>query len=88
MSKEGNKTNNAFAFSKQNYIFLAVGVGVVIIGFLLMTGGKSEDPSQFNEAVFSTRRITIAPIVVLLGYAFIIWAIMKRPKVQTEGNEE
>lgn len=87
MNKEGEKTNTGFAFGKQNYLFLAVGVVVVIIGFLLMTGGKSDDPSKFNEAVFSAQRITLAPIVVLLGYVFIIWAIMRRPKPAEKSEE-
>ncbi|HBS85820.1 MAG: hypothetical protein A2W91_13035 [Bacteroidetes bacterium GWF2_38_335] len=88
MSKETDKSKGTFAFSKQNYIFLAAGVLVVIIGFLLMSGGKSDDPSVFNEEVFSARRITLAPIVVLLGYAFIVWAIMKKPGEKHEEAEK
>ena len=53
----------------------------LIVGFLLMVGGKSPDPNIFNEKeIFSPRRITLAPILVLLGFAFEIWAIMKKPK--------
>ena len=52
-----------------------------ILGFILMIGGKSEDPSVFNEEeIFSFRRITLAPMVVLAGFIFEIWAIMKKPR--------
>jgi len=88
MSKEGDKSKGTFAFSKQNYIFLALGVFTVIIGFLLMSGGKSDDPSVFNEDVFSARRITLAPILVLLGYGLVIWAIMKKPKENPEVEQK
>jgi membrane-bound ClpP family serine protease len=72
-----------FAFHKQNYILLLIGIVIVIIGFFLMSGGGSEDPTQFSEEIFSARRITIAPIVVLIGYGFVMYAIMKRPKENT-----
>ena len=51
-----------------------------------MIGGKSENPNEFNEAVFSFRRITLAPIIVLLGFIFEIYAIMKKPK-ETESDK-
>jgi hypothetical protein len=52
-----------------------------VLGFILMIGGKSEDPTIFNEEeIFSFRRITLAPIIVLAGFIFEIWAIMKKPK--------
>jgi hypothetical protein len=69
-----------FALGKENYMLLAIGFAIIIIGFILMMGGKSNDPKVFSEDVFSFRRITLAPIVVLLGFAFEIFAIMKRPK--------
>ncbi len=69
-----------FALDKNNYLFLAIGFVIIIIGFLLMIGGKSDDPNHFSEAIFSFRRITLAPIIVLFGFAFEIWAIMKKPK--------
>jgi predicted histidine transporter YuiF (NhaC family) len=74
-----------FALSKQNYILLAIGFGIIIIGFLLMIGGGSEDPNVFNEdELFSFRRITLAPIVILAGFIFEIYAIMKKPKESKE----
>lgn len=75
-----NNQNENFALDRSNYLFLAIGFIIIIIGFLLMVGGKSEDPAVFSEEIFSFRRITLAPIVVLAGFAFEIWAIMRRPK--------
>jgi len=69
-----------FAIGKDSFKLIAIGVGILIIGFLLMTGGKTDDPNVFNPEIFSFRRITLAPIVVVGGFAFIGWAIMKKPK--------
>ena len=80
VKKESNETSQGFALGKENYILLIIGFVIIIIGFALMVGGKSESPNVFNPEVFSTRRITIAPIVVLFGFFFEIWAIMKKPK--------
>lgn len=65
---------------KRNYIMLAIGLVMIVVGFLLMSGGGSDDPQVFNAEVFSFRRITLAPIVVLVGFAFEIYAIMWRKK--------
>lgn len=76
-----NKGKESFALGKENYILLVIGFAIIVLGFVLMLGGKSEDPTIFNEAeIFSFRRITLAPIVVLAGFIFEIWAIMKKPK--------
>lgn len=66
--------------SKKNYLMMLVGLGVIIVGFLLMAGGGSDDLTVFNEKMFSFRRITLAPIVVIAGFAFEVFAIMKRFK--------
>lgn len=66
-------------FSKQNYILLIIGLVILAIGYILMSGGGSEDPTQFNPEIFNSRRIVVAPIVVLAGYIFIIYAILKNP---------
>ncbi|MFV0366746.1 MAG: DUF3098 domain-containing protein [Mangrovibacterium sp.] len=79
-STKNEESNFPLALDKENYILLAIGFVIIIIGFLLMIGGKSEDPSQFNPEIFSFRRITLAPIVVLFGFIFEIYAIMKKPK--------
>ncbi len=70
--------NPQFPLSMTNYKLLAIGFVVIIIGFVLMAGGGSDDPNVFNEDVYSFRRITLAPIVVLAGFVFEIYAIMKK----------
>ncbi len=77
-----NKKNQfGFAIPKENYKFLLIGFLIIILGFTLMVGGGSDDPKVFNgDALFSFRRITLAPIVVLAGFVFEIWAIMRKPK--------
>ena len=77
--KEDNQ-KPGFALGKENYILLIIGFVIIIIGFLLMIGGKAEDPNEFNPEIFSFRRITLAPIIVLCGFIFEIWAIMKKPR--------
>lgn len=71
---------NVFPLEKQNFMIIAAGFVTVIIGLFLMSGGRSENPSDFNPEVFSFRRITLAPIVVLLGFVAVLVGIMKRPK--------
>ncbi len=86
MSKKSTGREN-FALSKENYLLLVIGFAIIVLGFILMIGGKSEDPTIFNEKeIFSFRRITLAPLVVLAGFIFEIWAIMKKPK--SEGPKE
>ena len=69
-------------FSKSNYTWMLVGALVIAIGMFLMAGGKSEDPNVFNkDEVYSSTRITIAPILILLGLAIEIYAIFKKAKV-------
>lgn len=60
-----------------NYRLMLIGFAVIVLGFVLMAGGGSDDPNQFNEAMFSFRRITLAPMLVLAGFVFEIYAIMK-----------
>jgi|TARA_B100001964_G_C14088681_1_gene533794 thiosulfate reductase cytochrome b subunit len=76
--KEENKL--MFAFNKTNYIIVIVGLLVIITGFLLMVGGGSDDPEVFSEAIFGFRRLTLAPILIIVGYMIEIFAIMYRPK--------
>jgi membrane-bound ClpP family serine protease len=67
-------------FTKKNYIIFLAGIGLILLGYVLMIGGGSEDPNVFNPAIFDFRRITLAPIVCLSGFVAIIVAIMWRPK--------
>ena len=64
--------------TRKNYLLLAIGFLVVLTGFVLMTGGGSDSPDEFNYAMFSWRRITLAPILVIGGFVVEIFAIMKR----------
>ncbi|MCB9190902.1 MAG: DUF3098 domain-containing protein [Flavobacteriales bacterium] len=79
MAQEAN-SEKEFAFGKENYVIVAVGFLCIVLGFILMAGGGSEDPNVFSEEIFSTRRITVAPLVVLLGFAIEIIGIMYRSK--------
>jgi len=73
MLKEEN--NNGNVLEKKNYILLAIGFVIIVIGYILMTGGKSPDPNQFSEELFSPMRITVAPILVLVGFAIEVVAL-------------
>lgn len=68
-------------FTKKNYYVMIAGIALIVLGYLLMIGGKSEDPNVFNPEVFNFQRITLAPMVCLIGFVTIIVAIMWRPKV-------
>jgi hypothetical protein len=68
-----------FAFSKKNYIWLGIGVLLLVVGYLLMSGGGADNPHEFHaNELFSFRRITLAPITVLAGYGTILYAILKK----------
>ena len=68
-----------FAFDKTNFILLAVGMAVVIVGFLLMAGSASTD-TAYEPDIFSARRIKVAPVVCLLGFVSMIYAVIRKPK--------
>ncbi|MBR1800195.1 MAG: DUF3098 domain-containing protein [Bacteroidaceae bacterium] len=72
-----------FAFDRMNYILIAIGMAVVILGFVLMSGAGS-DETQFNPDIFSTLRVKVAPVTAFLGFVFIIYGIMHHPKQGTE----
>ncbi|MGB8358188.1 MAG: DUF3098 domain-containing protein [Bacteroidales bacterium] len=79
-AKKEDDKKTGFALGRENYKLMAIGFAIIIIGFILMAGGRSDDPKVFSEDIFSFRRITIAPLIVLAGFIFEIYAIMKRPK--------
>lgn len=68
-----------FAFDKVNFILLAVGMAIVIIGFVLMSGSGSSD-TVYNPDIFSVRRIKVAPVVCLVGFVSMIYAVIRKPK--------
>ena len=69
-------------FGKENYMWMLAGIVVIILGFILMAGGKSADPKIFDpKEVYSTTRITIAPLLIIIGFILEIVGIMKKPKI-------
>jgi DUF3098 family protein len=85
MARTAHDPEKDMPFTRINYRLLLAGVGIVLVGYMLMAGGGSGDPNVFiKEEIFSERRITVAPIVCLLGYLFVIHAIMKRPAQDQE----
>lgn len=82
MSKDNKTpvTGNSL-FTKDNYMWMLIGLVVMALGFFLMSGGKSADPKVFDDKeVYSTTRITIAPLLIIVGLVIEIFAIMKKPK--------
>lgn len=75
---ENSQSDKDFALGEKNYKMLTIGFGVIILGFILMVSGGSDDPNVFNADIYSFRRITLAPIVVLAGFIFEVYAIMKK----------
>ena len=71
---------NKFVFGKRNYKFMIIGILFIALGFILMSGGGSDDPNVFNEEIYSFRRIRIAPLVVIIGFAIEIYAIITKPE--------
>ncbi len=80
LSSKEPRGNQTFLFDKSNYTWMIGGIVLILIGFMLMSGGKSPDPHQFNYSeIYSFRRITLVPIVILLGFGLEVYAIMKKP---------
>lgn len=78
-TKEQTNAGEKPIFGKKNYIWMLVGVGLIVLGFILMAGGGSENPNEFHyEEIFSWRRIGLAPILCLAGFGVEIYAIMRR----------
>ncbi len=74
-----NNIKPEFLFSSLNYKILLIGLGIIALGFILMSGGGSKDPNVFNEEIFNFRRIRLAPTVVLIGFGVTIYSILKNP---------
>lgn len=69
-----------FSMPKRNVLLIGIGLLVMVLGFVLMLGGGSSDPNVFNPAMFSARRLTVAPIVICIGIGVILWGIMRKPR--------
>ena len=78
--KEKETVKQEFLFEKVNYKILLVGIAVITLGFILMSGGGSDDPNVFNEEIFNFRRIRLAPTMVLIGFGITIYSILKKSK--------
>lgn len=77
---KNNEQKSEFLFDKINYKILLIGIGVIALGFILMSGGGSDNPNVFSEEIFNFRRIRLAPTTVLIGFGITIYAILKNPK--------
>jgi hypothetical protein len=69
-----------FAFSKKNYILLIIGLAFMVSGLVLMIGGGSEDPTKFSDEIFNFQRLTLAPILLAIGFIIEIFAVMHKAK--------
>ena len=74
----GNKNDKEMPLTMRNYVLMIVGAVVIVLGFVLMAGGTVATPEEFSYDIFSWRRITLAPILVVAGFAFEIYAVLKR----------
>ncbi len=78
-AKPKEKPDIDFAFERSNYIWLGIGLFFIALGFMLMSGGGSDNPALFDESIFNFRRTVLAPALVLAGYGIEVYAIMKKP---------
>lgn len=78
--KNSEKDKKTMPFGRENYKWVLIGLAFLLVGFLLMIGGGSDDPDVFNEGMFSFRRLTLSPILILIGFGIQFYAIMKKPK--------
>lgn len=69
-----------FVFGRRNYKFMFIGIAIIALGFLLMSGGGSDDPNVFNEEIYNFRRIRLAPALVIIGFAVEVYAILTKPE--------
>tara|TARA_R110002124_G_scaffold120895_6_gene279041 strand:+ start:100701 stop:100958 length:258 start_codon:yes stop_codon:yes gene_type:complete len=68
-----------FVFERKNYKFMLIGIAFIALGFILMTGGGSDDPNVFNPEIYSWRRIRLAPALILIGFGIEVYAILLNP---------
>ena len=80
MNKDKQTTKPVFLFGNKNYLFMFIGIVFIAIGFIIMSGGGSDDPSIFNEAMYNFQRIRLAPTLVIIGLGIEIYAILLNPE--------
>ncbi len=78
--KTTEKEQKEMPFGRENYKWVLIGLAFLLVGFLLMIGGGSDNPDVFNEGMFNFRRLTLSPILILIGFGIQFYAIMKKPK--------
>ena len=81
------KHHSTFIFGKKNYLIMGIGLAVIAIGFILMSGGGSDNPAVFDASIFNFRRIHLAPALVLLGFAIEIYAILVNPNKEDKKKD-
>jgi len=74
-----SNSKDTFVFTRQNYTLMIIGLTVIFLGYVLMVGGASDDPKVFNPEIFNTQRLTVSPIIIIIGFIIEIVAIMKKP---------
>lgn len=79
-NKEENNNKLGFAFGRLNYVLMGVGLAILALGYILLTGGGSDEPNTFNPAMFDNRRLVVAPILIVVGFVVEILAIMYKGK--------
>ncbi|NRD21961.1 DUF3098 domain-containing protein [Winogradskyella litoriviva] len=82
--KRKEESKSEFIFGKKNYKFLFIGLAFIVVGFILMSGGGSDDPNVFDESIYSWRRIRLAPTLVLIGFGIQVYAILLNPNKETK----
>tara|TARA_R110002020_G_scaffold303939_3_gene519608 strand:- start:6728 stop:7003 length:276 start_codon:yes stop_codon:yes gene_type:complete len=82
LKKQNELHRSSFIFGKKNYTVMLIGLGVIALGFILMSGGGSDDPNVFNPDIYSWRRIRLAPALVLLGFGIEVYAILLNPEAK------
>lgn len=86
-TNDTNKANNELAIHNDNYVLLLIGFAIIVIGFILMAGGGSDDPNVFKaDELFSFRRITLSTILIIFGFGFEVYAIMRRPVAKNKNQ--
>lgn len=83
-----SKPEFQFAFTKENYMWMIIGVVLIILGYVLLVGGGSNNPDEFNMALFNARRLVFAPIFIVGGLVVEVFAIMKKPSKKQAGTEQ
>jgi len=78
--KRKQATKQNFVFEKRNYVWMFIGLGFIALGFILMSGGGSDDPNVFSDAIFNIQRIRVAPTLILIGFGIQVYAILLKPK--------